>query len=190
MLTRNKYLFVSICLVLFLLSAFSLHVTAQESQGEYLKYQEPQAPTGSSSWVSTLAYILSLLATFAVVIGLAFFTSRFLGQKFGHLSVRNINKVLVTLPLGNNRAVYVVEVAGKYLVLGVTDHNITLLQEIVDAAEIEKIRIQGSLSPQQDQFKNIFQKHLDTLQQISQIVPLRFDKKYNNQQDNGHDEKR
>jgi len=176
--------------MVFLLSTFSLHVTAQEPQGEYLKYQEPQAPTGSSSWVSTLAYILSLVATFAVVIGLAFLTSRFLGQKFGYLSIRNTNKVLVTLPLGNNRAVYVVEVAGKYLVLGVTDHNITLLQEIVDAVEIEKIQIQGTLSSEQDQFKNIFQKHLDSLQQISQSSPFQFDKNNSNQQDNGHDEKR
>ncbi|GBG56288.1 hypothetical protein SPFL3102_00501 [Sporomusaceae bacterium FL31] len=190
MFTRNKRLFVSICLMFLLLSAFSLHVTAQEPQGEYLKYQEPQAPTGSSSWVSTLAYILSLLVTFAVVIGLAFFTSRFLGQKFGHLSVSNSNKVIITLPLGNNRAVYVVEVAGKYLVLGVTDHSVTLLQEIVDAAEIEKMQVQGNFSPEQDQFKNIFQKHLASLQQISQSVPFRFDKNNSNQQDNGHDEKR
>lgn len=189
MLKRHSRLFIGIFLIVYLLSAFPLNIIAQETQGEYLKYQEPQAPTGTSSWVSTLAYILSLLVTFAVVIGLAFFTSRFLGQKFGNLSTGSINKVLMTLPLGNSRAVYIVEVAGKYLVLGVTDHNITLLQEIVDTAEIEKIQLQGNYNSEQDQFKNVFQKHLVSLQQISQNVPFRFDKNSSNQQDNGHEKR-
>ena len=46
------------------------------ANGEYLQYQEPK-PTSFNSWFSTLAYIVSLLLTFAAVLAMAYFASRF-----------------------------------------------------------------------------------------------------------------
>ncbi|MEG6585893.1 flagellar biosynthetic protein FliO [Dendrosporobacter sp. 1207_IL3150] len=158
-----------ICILVCVLLASS-QVGAQEAQGEYLKYQEPQAPT-SASWMSTISYVFSLIVTFALVIGLAYFTSKFIGQKLGSQSFGESSKVITTLSLGTNRAVYVVEIAGKCMVLGVTDHNITLLQEITDEAEIEKLRVQKVDRADQEQFSNIFQSHLASLHQITQKLP-------------------
>lgn len=115
----------TLLLVILLIAAVHLSpVYAAAQPGDYLNYQEPK-PAGTS-WFSTLAYMFSLLITFIVVIGLAYFTSRFVGQKMGKTAASSDNKVILTLPLGANRGVYVVEVAGKFLVLGVTDHNINL----------------------------------------------------------------
>ncbi len=136
--------------------------------GEYLSYQEPK-PAGSS-WFSTIAYVVTLLITFAVVIALAFLTSRFLSQKMGRFSGAGDNRVLVSLPLGHNRGVFVVEVAGKFLVLGVTDHCVNYLQEITDPEMIEKLRTTAPSLPA-SQFDAVFKRQLASLQQMSNKFP-------------------
>jgi flagellar protein FliO/FliZ len=78
--------------------------------------------------------------------------------------------VLASLPLGQSRGVFVVEVAGKFLVLGVTDHSVNLLQEITDPEAIERLRITTpSLPP--NQFDAVFKRQLASLQQMSQKFP-------------------
>ncbi len=143
-------------------------VLAAGQGGEYLAYQEPQ-PAGSS-WLSTVAYTVTLLATFAVVIFLAYFTSRFLGQRLGRFSQAGDNRVLVSLPLGPSRGVFVADVAGKVLVLGVTDHNVNFLQEITDPAMIERLRAASPAGPP-SQFDAAFERQLSSLQQMSHRFP-------------------
>lgn len=151
-----------------LVFAFQTYPAFAAQQGDYLNYQEPQN-TGYS-WLSTISYVFSLLVMFAVVLGLAYFTSRFLGQRMGKSVAPGDSKVVLSLPLGPNRGVSVVEVAGKYLVLGVTDHNINLLQEITDPAQIETLKNVNPYLPA-NQFETIFQRHVVSLQQISQKFP-------------------
>jgi flagellar protein FliO/FliZ len=158
-------------------------VYAAEPNGEYLQYQEPK-PTNTMSWFSTVSYVFSLLITFAVVIGLAYVASRFLGKKLGSLSANGSSRIISTLSFGANRAVYTVEIAGKFLILGVTDHNITVLQEITDAEEIEKMKKQQLAAPM-DQFDGIFQKQLASLQKLSQTFPTAFGAAQNGQKHEG-----
>ncbi|MDR3563792.1 MAG: flagellar biosynthetic protein FliO [Negativicutes bacterium] len=143
-------------------------VFAADQTGDFLNYQEPKS--SGSSWFSTIAYLFSLLFTFVVVIGLAYVTSRFLGQRLGKSAVVGENKVIFNLPLGPNRGVYIVEIAGRFLVLGVTDHNINVLQEISDPAEVEKLQNMNTALPA-TQFDAVLQRHLNSLQQMSQRFP-------------------
>lgn len=160
-------------LVIFIIGiSFFGQVHAAEPNGEYLQYQEPK-PTTSPSWFSTISYVFSLLITFAFVIGLAYFASRFVGQKMGKLSAISSNKIIGTLPLGASRVVYIVEIAGKCLVLGVTDQSITVLQEITDVVEIEKMKAEQIAIPQ-EQFDRVFQRQLTSLQQFSKTFPIAF----------------
>lgn len=155
-------------IVVLIAAAHTSPVFAAAQPGDYLNYQDPK-PAGTS-WFSTLAYMFSLLITFIVVIGLAYFTSRFVGQKMGQTAASGDNKVVFTLPLGPNRGVYVVEVAGKFLVLGVTDHTINLLQEITDPEQTEKLQTLKPAMPA-NQFDMVFQRHLASLQQMSHKFP-------------------
>jgi flagellar protein FliO/FliZ len=155
---------------------------AADQPGEYLNYQEPK--TSGSSWLSTLAYLFSVLVTFAVVIGLAYFTSRFLGQRMGKSTVAGENKIIFSLPLGPNRGVSVAEVAGKFLILGVTEHHINLLQEVTDPEQIEKLRALNHNQPAAP-FDSVFQRHLASLQQMSQRFPGAFG--VNNRSNNEND---
>lgn len=156
--------------------------------GEYLAYQEPPQPAGTS-WLSTISYLFTLVLTFALVIGLAYFTSRFLGQKMGRFTSAGDHRIVVNLPLGPNRAVQIVEIAGKYLVLGVTDHNITLLQEINDPVQIERLRATAESATPPTQFDAVFQRHLASLQQMSSKFPGVFSHTSRNDNENDREKR-
>lgn len=173
-MNKKKYqIFFRVFFIVLYIGIFFIgQVYGADPNGEYLQYQEPK-PTTSVSWYSTISYIFSLLITFAFVIGLAYFASRFLGKKLGGLSANGNSRIINVLSFGANRAVYTVEIAGKFLVLGVTDHNITILQEITDNEQIEKLKTEQLTVPK-DQFNSIFQKQLASLQQLSQKFPTTF----------------
>ncbi|MCX7779281.1 MAG: flagellar biosynthetic protein FliO [Negativicutes bacterium] len=158
--------------LLFLIILLLLSGLAAAASNEYLKYQEPQ-PAASSAF-STIAYVISLIVTFSAVIGLAYFTSKYLGQRMGTLGTAGDNRILVTVPLGPNKAVFIVEVAGKVLVLGVTDHSINLLQEVTAAEEIQKLKQLTPARSPQTAFEQIFDRHIASLQQMSQKFPAVF----------------
>lgn len=169
-------------LLLFIFFLVTGSVYGQEQNSNYLKYQEPQAPT--TSLISTVAYIFTLLITFVVVIGLAYFTSRFLGKKLGLSSGTLGNRILTVIPLGTNRSLHVVEVAGKILLLGVTEHSITLLQEITDSEEIAKLRNNPEITETlQTSFDQIFQHQIISLQHMSRKFPTVFGSKRNSEAD-------
>lgn len=147
-------------------------VYAATPNGEYLQYQAPK-PAEYSSGLSMITYIFSLLVTFALVIGLAYFASRFIGRKMGSVAAIGPNKVIATLSLGANRGIYIVEIAGKFLALGVTDHGITVLHEITDQLEIEKMQ-EAQLSMPETQFDKVFQRQLASLQRLSPKFPNVF----------------
>jgi len=180
---KKYYLEVYILLlVIFFVGVDSVGGTAYaaEPTGEYLQYQESK-PAVYSSGLSTLTYIFSLLVTFAIVIGLAYFAARFLGHKMGNRLSSGRHRIIATLPLGTNRGVYIVEIAGKFLVLGVTDHGINVLQEITDIGEIEKMKAQP-ISVPEAQFDKVFQRQLASLQQLSPKFPNVFNTHQQNEQ--------
>ena len=124
--------------LILLLSAGQMTV---EAAGGYLAgYEdvEPQ-PTGVSWW-STIAYVLSLLAVFAIVFLMAYIATKFLGGRFNARISGHGGRVLENLPLGPNRSVCIVEMADRVFLLGVTDQSITLLSEIIDPEEIERLK--------------------------------------------------
>lgn len=162
-------------LVLVILAMMTSLILAADggSSSEYLKYQEPKAP--GISWLSSISYIFSLLVTFGVVIALAYFSSRFLGQKMGKMPLGvNTQQILFTVPLGANRALYAVEVANKVLVLGVTDQSIVLLQELHSPEELAALKSQA-VSAETASFETVFQNHLASLKQMTQKFPVGFD---------------
>lgn len=181
MLKKNKTIIIVVLLLLVSLF-FADSVFAQEQvnnvKNGYLTYQEPAAT--QSSWLSTISYIISLLFVFALIAGLAYFTSRFLGNKLSFRGKSKSTKILETLPLGPNKCIYVVEIAGSVMLLGVTDKEITLLKEIVDEIEIEKIRTSASDNIDDFDFNNIFNKQINSLESISKKFPTLLNKRNKN----------
>ncbi|MFA6849739.1 MAG: flagellar biosynthetic protein FliO [Selenomonadaceae bacterium] len=152
---------------------------AGTGSGGYLSGYETADPRPTqASWWSTLAYVISLLLVFAFVLVLAYFASRFLSGRFAAITPQSEGRILEHLPLGPNRSVCVVELASRIFVLGVTEQSITLLKEIVDVNEIERLHSKpmekASLGTD-----HLFSQQLNSLEQIARRVPSLFkDGKY------------
>ncbi|BBB93173.1 MAG TPA: flagellar biosynthetic protein FliO [Methylomusa anaerophila] len=147
-------------------------VFADDQSNHYLNYQAPQSTT--ISWFNTSAYVGSLFLTFLLVVGLAYLTSRLLANKLGTGFGTGESKIYASLSMGPNRGIYVVEIAGKYLILGVTDHSITLLKEITAVEEIEQLKTNHVSHLPSGEFSTMFHRHLASLQQMSNKFPSVF----------------
>lgn len=167
----GKYRY-SIGVALFLLMAATA-ASAEEAK-PFLQYQDLK-PEGTTV-LGNIFYIVSVIATFALVLFIAYLTSRFVGRKFAANTGVGENRVLSSLPLGPNRGVYLVKVSGRFLILGVTEHHVALLQDVTSEEMAQKYShngFHGDDHQDPDQFDGIFQKHLASLQQMSQSFSLR-----------------
>lgn len=86
---------------------------------------------GAGSTWKLLGQLAEIGLLFALVVALAYYVTRFLARRLPGLGGRHL-RLLEQLPLGHNRAVCLVEVAGEVLVLGVTEHQVSLLRAVDD----------------------------------------------------------
>ena len=147
--------------------------------GGYLSGYENRDPTPNGtpgvSWWSTIAYVASLVVVFLFVAGLAYYVSKILGGRFGRAMSSGGGRLLENLPLGPGRSACVVELAGRILLLGVTEHTITLLGEVEDAAEAEAI-LKKSMEASPASFPSVagFERQFGSLDKLAERIPTIF----------------
>lgn len=165
--TRWRWRLTALCWWLYAGAALA----AQPDSG-YLAYREPQ--TAGPSVLSTTAYIITVLLTIGLVVALAYFTSRLLGEKFARRGASGPVRILASLTLGPNRGIFVVDIAGKVLVVGAAEHSVNLLQEITDPTACDALRAEGTPAAAGD-FSAVLQRQITALRQASQRLssPLR-----------------
>ena len=137
----------------------------------YLQYQEP-AKAASGSTMGTLAYVLSLIILFIGVIALAYLTSRFIAAKMGGIGQSAGSSIHMTLALGPNRNIHLVEMAGRFFVVGATEQSIQLLFEVDSPEQIEAIRNSAKTSP--PSFEAALGSQILALKQIRERFPTVF----------------
>jgi flagellar protein FliO/FliZ len=114
------------------------------------------------------SYISLVLKTFLVVglliVGFLFFY-RFVTKKIGFPAVGgDVSTVLAIVPIGQNKYLQVIDLAGKVLVLGVADNGINLITEITDSEEKDRIRLMSSRAPaEQKDFSEWIGRHIGNL---------------------------
>ena len=106
-----------------------------EQQSVQLDYQEPQETEAPSVFWMVIQTILALCLILALAWGMI---RLFGGRMRGRLQGRYI-RVLDEVTLGPNRGVAVVEIGGKALIVGVTDHQISMLGELTDSQALEEM---------------------------------------------------
>ena len=156
--------------ILILLAMADPALAAEEAaKGGYLAGYENSDPRPTSiSWWSTIAYLVSLFAIFVFVVGLAYFAARFIGGKFAQQKLGYGGRILSHLPLGPNRSVCVIEMSGRVFMLGVTEHSITLLSEITDPDEIDRLHREDLAF---GKMPDMFSRECGTLVGMVQKVP-------------------
>jgi flagellar protein FliO/FliZ len=167
----GKRYYVLACLAGLLLVAFpEISLAAEEAaQGGYLSGYDTNVPQPAAmSWWSTAAYLVSLFVIFAFVVGMAYLAARFLGGHFARPAKTSAGRIISHLPLGPGRSVCIVEIAGHFMLLGVTEHEITLLKEITDLEEMEKLRRMDSDTSLSG---DMFSQQLGSLSGLAQKIP-------------------
>ncbi|MBO6203970.1 MAG: flagellar biosynthetic protein FliO [Selenomonas sp.] len=161
-------------MLIFLLVTEPALAADEAAKGGYLAgYENTDPRPAPISWWSTIAYLVSLFAIFVFVVGLAYFAARFIGGKFAQQKLGYGGRILSHLPLGPNRSVCVIEMSGRVFMLGVTEHSITLLTEITDADEIDRLHREDLAF---GKMPDMFSQQFGTLAGLVQKVPPLFRK--------------
>ena len=147
-ISKSKIVFLLLFLVLILANYLKAEIaspTDQVSEQEIILSEEDFAPPQPPHLPTTdsFANILRVITSLFIIIAIAFALSWFL-QKKGGFGKNIYGKVLGILPLDNKRFVYLVDIMGKILILGVTEQNINLLGEITDKDTVDSLRFENS----------------------------------------------
>lgn len=105
------------------MSVFSF-IAATAASG---KFKAASEVTGAGSTIYGILYFIFMTA---VILGAAYYVTRFIAKRgFGASGNRNI-KVVESINLGIDKSLLLVKVGEQYMLLGSTQKNITLLAEI------------------------------------------------------------
>jgi len=129
----------------------------QQAAPDY-EYTEPEFGENRLSYPMLVLRTIAVLAVIIVGIYLVF---RFLVKK-RHPFIREseVIKVLAQFPIAANKSIQIVEIAGKMLVLGISESNINLITTIEEKETIDRIRLLSSKESQgggsfREQFLNL-----------------------------------
>ncbi len=121
---------------------------------DYVDFDQATAIDGpSSDWLGPLA---GMVVKLAFVIALIYLVVRILKRYVYRgapvASARKPVSVLSSVSLAPNRTVFVLDVAGKLLVVGATSSQMSLLTEVTDPQAVEEMRLLSAENPPVDQF--------------------------------------
>ena len=153
-----------------LLAAEPGTATSQSSPNTYLQYQE--SPKTGTSTMSTVAYVITLLLMFLAIIGFAYFASRFVASRAGRLGQMGDSRIHITLPVAPNRNLHLVELAGKFFIVGVTEHSIQLLFQFENIDEVKPYLI--TQQSNNVSFEDVFARQLNALKDLRSSFPQVF----------------
>jgi flagellar protein FliO/FliZ len=125
---------------------------------------KPQVEEESSAWM-----FFKMLFVLAIFGGGFYYFYRFVTKKaglniFGGEAVR----VLSVVPIGQNKFLQLVDVAGRVLLVGVSDNSINLITEITEKDQIDRIRILATRTPPQGKSVGGFQDQV--MKDIGKLV--------------------
>lgn len=101
-----------------------------------LAHAAASAATGlSDAWQG----VLRLVIGFAIIVPLVYFVTRLYGRAALGASSRRALALVETLPLGANRAICLVKVGERLLIVGATSQHISLLAELSHPDEIARL---------------------------------------------------
>ncbi|MBI2877662.1 MAG: flagellar biosynthetic protein FliO [Candidatus Tectomicrobia bacterium] len=86
---------------------------------------------------AALRFSLALLLILGILFLAVGIYRRYLSQMMGWPDQRRLIRVLSSCYLGNHQSIALVEVAGEILVVGVSDHGISLLTKVQDRSHLD-----------------------------------------------------
>ncbi len=141
----------------------------EEAAGDLYRYEEPTVEEESYAWT-----IIKTLIVIGMLVGGFYYFFRFVTRRAGiQLPGSAGVQTLMVSPMGANKFLQVVDLAGRVLVLGVTDSSINLIMEIKEKDEVDRIRLMSTKSspPQTGGFQEFLAAQLGKI--INKTMPSR-----------------
>jgi flagellar protein FliO/FliZ len=125
---------------------------------------KPQVEEESSVWM-----FIKMILVLGIFAGGFYYFYRFVTKKAG-ISIfgGEAIKVLSVVPLGQNKFLQLIDVAGKMMVIGVSDNSISMLTEITEKDQIDRVRILSTRKPPPDAGTGGFQEQV--MKEIGKII--------------------
>jgi len=110
-------------------------------------------------WIQFIWYLVA----FFLVIGAAFYITRFIGQSSIKLGRSSNLEVIDFISLGREKGLYIIKVGNRFMLIGVTNSTITYLAEIEkEHVKMEKQKdFAVELNFSLERFRNLFKKDGD-----------------------------
>lgn len=90
------------------------------------------ATTPSGNAATNIARFLTLLVIFLLVLGVTFYTTKFIARtQQGRVNSTNM-EIMETMPLANGKYLQIVRIGGKYVVLAIAKDSITKITELAE----------------------------------------------------------
>lgn len=117
--------------------------TSEEGKKPLYEYEAPKESDTSYGWL-----MFKALFVVALMGGGFYLFFKFVMKKAGVPVIgQGAVKILSVTPIGQNRSLHIIDVAGRIMLLGVTDSNVSLLSEITSKDEIDRIRLASGKDP-------------------------------------------
>ena len=130
---------------------------------------QTEPPPSSIGWLDLFWLLLQTGAALALVCGLAIFIFRFVLPRLNAVSFnKSIVRIIDGVALDQRKRLIVIEVAGKYLLLALSENNVQTISEL-DGAAIEKaLADQLAKKSENQQFGKITTSFAQTLDRVRQ----------------------
>jgi flagellar protein FliO/FliZ len=116
--------------------------TKEKSEEVLYNFEKPAAAEESYGWM-----IFKTIIILGALVGGFYYFFRFVSKRAGvNVLGREAIQILSVVPIGPNKHLQVVDVAGRVLILGVSDGGINLITEIREKEDIDRIRMLSSKS--------------------------------------------
>jgi flagellar biogenesis protein FliO len=135
--------------------------TEQPREQNPFTYDEPKAEEPSMGWM--FFKTIFVLAIFGA--GFYFFF-KYVKKKTGLSGTgQGAAQILTAVPLGQNKFLQIVDIGNRLLIIGVCDSNITLISEVRERDEIDRLRLLSSKSvaPAQYGFQDFVSENVGSL---------------------------
>jgi flagellar protein FliO/FliZ len=125
---------------------------------------KPAVEEESTAWM-----FIKMLLVLGIFAGGFYYFYRFVTRKTGvNLFGGEAVRVLSVVPLGQNKFLQIVDLAGKLLVIGVSDNSINLITEVTDRDQVDRIRILSMRTPPPERAAGGFQDQV--VREIGKII--------------------
>ena len=134
---------------------------SDEGKKPLYTYEKPEESDTGYGWL-----MFQALFFFGLMGGGFYLFFKFIVKKSGMSPVgQGAVRVLSITPVGQNRSLYIVDVGGRLLLLGVTDSAISMLSEITARDEIDRIKLSAGKDPvmKEANFQEFLLKHIHSL---------------------------